>query len=92
MSIPITKPDDLPRVSISDFKANPVRYSDGAMVTNHGRDQFVFLPVAADAPQNLDSIKAQLLLLTKVKNSDDVARQLAELAASRDDALVDEPR
>ena len=87
-----TPRDDLPRVAISEFKANPVKYSRGVTVTNHGRDQFVFLPVAADERQDLESVKAQLRLLSRLRNPSDVAIELAEISESRDGEHVGDAR
>ncbi len=92
MAVLSTPLEGLPRVPISEFKANPVRYSGGVMVTNHGRDQFVFLPIVDSVPHDLASVKAQLLLLTTVSNPSDVAAELAEVAASRDSERVGDPR
>lgn len=88
--------EGLPRVPISVFKANPARYEGtGALVTSHGRVRAAFVPVddgsAADGV-DVESIKAQLLLLSRIRNNEVVARELEELAASRDRDRVPEPR
>lgn len=61
-------------------------------MTNHGKDQFVFLPVATASVDDLDSVKAQLLLLAKLRNPDDVARELLEIADSRSSEFVGDPQ
>ncbi|MGO4537016.1 hypothetical protein [Leifsonia sp. 2MCAF36] len=88
----IAPTDDLPRVPISAFKTNPVRYLEtGALVTNHGKVRAAFVPVD-DTDDGLDGIKAQLGLLARMTAPEDVASELAELAASRDSELVGDAR
>lgn len=79
--------DDLPRVSISSFKANPVRYIEsGALITNHGHVRAAFVPVLDDegARTDLQDVKAQLLLLSSLRDPEHVAEELRELSRSRD--------
>ncbi|MFP3465948.1 hypothetical protein SB754_10630 [Leifsonia sp. SIMBA_070] len=90
----ISSADDLPRVSISAFKSNPVRYLEtGALITNHGRVRAAFTPVEdATEDDRLDSIKAQLALLMRLQSPEDVAEELAALSADRDADTVGEAR
>ena len=88
----IAPSDDLPRVPISAFKSNPVRYLEtGALVTNHGQVRAAFLPVD-DADDRLEGIKAQLALLARMIPPEDVAAELADLSASRDSETVGDAR
>ena len=85
--------DHLPRVPISQFKANPARYlGTGAIVTNHGKDRATFLPVRERDDRSAEAAKATLRVLYKVQPTDDVAAELAELSAARDQDPVGEPR
>ncbi|GAB3395210.1 hypothetical protein GCM10027568_26950 [Humibacter soli] len=87
--------DDLPEVSISAFKVNPSAFMvSGAVVTNHGRRRAAFVPLDDEPRANakLDEVKAQLALLSRTADPDDVARELAELSASRDAELIDPAR
>lgn len=85
--------DRLPRVPISQFKANPARYlSTGAIVTNHGRARATFLPVDDADAGRTDAAKATLRLLYRVQAGDDVAAELAELSAQRGQDLLGEPQ
>jgi len=88
----IAQSDDLPRVPISAFKSNPVRYLEtGALVTNHGKVRAAFLPVD-DPDDRLEGIKAQLSLLARMSPPEDVAAELADLSASRDSEVVGDAR
>lgn len=86
--------DALPRVPISTFKANPAHYlASGALVTNHGRVRAAFVPVVDEEPEpGLDALKAQLRMLTRLRQPEHVADELAALAASRDSERVERPR
>ncbi|MGN6760886.1 MAG: hypothetical protein ACTHJI_06130 [Leifsonia sp.] len=84
--------DDLPRVPISAFKSNPVRYLEtGALVTNHGKVRAAFVPIA-EPDDALDGVKAQLRLLARMSSPEDVADELAELSAGRDSETVGDAR
>lgn len=89
--IPLT----MPLVPISEFKANPARFlTSGAVVTNHGRPRARFIPIDADGDEagGLETAKATLTALYRLQPDDDVAAELAELAASRADDVLGEPR
>ncbi|WP_374010009.1 hypothetical protein [Leifsonia sp. LS-T14] len=88
----IAPADDLPRVPISAFKSNPVRYLEtGALVTNHGKVRAAFVPVD-DTDDGLEGVKAQLGLLARMTDPDDVAAELADLSASRSSEVVGDAR
>lgn len=83
--------DGLARVSISSFKANPARYIEsGALITNHGRVRAAFVPVVDDesSREDLRDIKAQLLLLSSLRDPVQVTEELRELSDSRDQELI----
>ncbi|MGN6128565.1 MAG: hypothetical protein ACTHON_18555 [Humibacter sp.] len=87
--------ENLPEVSISAFKVNPSAYLvSGAVITNHGRRRAAFVPLdgAPRASGGLDEVKAQLALLSRTADPEDVAAELAELSASRDAELIDPAR
>lgn len=87
----------VPIVPISEFKTNPAKFMEsGAVVTNHGKPRARLVPVGSDERQRdreaIASAKAALSVLYRLQSADDVATELAELAASRDREVVGEPR
>jgi hypothetical protein len=90
----INELNSLPRVPISAFKANPAHYLEtGALVTTHGHVRAAFVPVDDEAADPaLDTVKAQLKLLTRMRRPEDVAAELRDLRATRDGEEVGEPR
>lgn len=88
----------VPIVPISEFKTNPARFMEsGAVVTNHGKPRARLVPIRSDEHQYqhereaVETAKAALAVLYRLQPADDVAIELAELAASRDSDLVGEP-
>lgn len=81
-----TELNGLPQVAISAFKANPARYLEtGALVTAHGHIRAAFVPLDEEpADSGLDAVKAQLSLLGRMTDPEDVAEELRELRAARD--------
>jgi len=55
-------------------------------------EPFADCPRALESDEALESVKAQLLLLSHVLVDNDVVHELAELSASRSHDLVDPPR
>lgn len=85
--------DRLPRVPISEFKANPARFlTTGAVVTNHGKERATFLPldVQTDAEQAA-AAKDTLRLLYRVQSTQDAEAEAAELSAERNHDWVEPP-
>ncbi|MDN4615872.1 hypothetical protein P5G50_15585 [Leifsonia sp. F6_8S_P_1B] len=84
----------LPHVPISTFKANPAHYLEtGALITTHGHVRAAFVPMdEPDELPGLDSVKAQLKLLSRMRQPDHVAEELRDLRRTRDSEDVGEPR
>lgn len=87
----------MPIVPISEFKANPARFmTSGAVVTNHGKPRARLVPIdPSDSARDrgvVDAAKAALTVLYDVQPEDDVAAELAELAADRDAEIVGRPQ
>lgn len=85
--------EHIPEVPISTFKANPIAYADsGAVVMVHNRPRMRVLPIlSADAPSVME-IKTRLRLLNTLLDADVVDAERRELAAERDQDLLDEAR
>lgn len=85
----------LPRVPITVFKVNPSAYLvSGALVTNHGNPRAAFLPIggATSAGESLADVKAQLLMLNRMREPSDAAQELGELTATRDAETIGRAR
>lgn len=84
----------LPHVPISTFKANPAHYLEtGALVTTHGHVRAAFVPMnEPDDLPGLDSVKAQLKLLSRMRQPEHVADELRDLRRTRDSEGIGEPR
>lgn len=85
--------EHIPEVPISTFKANPIAYADsGAVVMVHNRPRMRVLPIlSADAPSIME-IKTRLRLLNTLLDAGLVEVERRELAAERDQDLLDEAR
>lgn len=83
----------MPEVPISTFKANPIAYADsGAVVMVHNRPRMRVLPILAADALSIMEIKTRLRLLNTLLDADVVEDERRELAAERDQDLLDEAR
>lgn len=69
--------------------------TSGAVVTNHGKPRARLVPIDTEesgaALAAAQAAKSALTVLYSIQPDDDVAAELAELAASRDADVIGEP-